>query len=332
MIKYITAGKISLIVLFAVGGVFLFMKDLYFSAGMLLVFLLLTAISLYYDQRKTIRKMEQMISHIHYGDLNISFHSKGKGAEAALSHAMNEALAAFRSRLYYSVVAETEVEAWQKLIRVLTHEIMNSMAPVISLSETVSERATVNGMNERDYEIMLQAMQTIHRRSKGLLEFVENYRKLTRIPMPVLSFFTVRSFFESLSALLPEEAAITYDIYPAGLQLKGDRGLLEQVVINLVKNAVEATPEGAKPAISLSACRKEGRVVISVTDKGTGIIPEALDKVFVPFYTTKSGGSGIGLSICRQIMNRHGGSISIQSKPDQGTTISLLFPPDRVRV
>ena len=97
---------------------------------------------------------------------------------------MNAALEALRSRLYSSVVAEAETEAWQKLIRVLTHEIMNSIAPVISLSETVAERATINGMNEKDYAIMVQAMQTIHRRSKGLLDFVENYRKLTRLPLP----------------------------------------------------------------------------------------------------------------------------------------------------
>ena len=126
-----------------------------------------------------------------------------EGAEAELTRSMNEALNAFRSRLYNSVVAEAETEAWQKLIRVLTHEIMNSIAPIISLSETVTERAALNGMNERDYAIMLQAIQTIHRRSKGLLDFVENYRKLTRIPTPTMQIFPDICFIQRFAETGP---------------------------------------------------------------------------------------------------------------------------------
>jgi len=331
MKRYISVIPIIGIVLFSLAFAFFLVKELYFSAAVACFCILLCAFSLRTEQQKRLRKMKQMINNIHYGDLNISFPCSGKGEEKELAGAMNEALTAFRSRLYHSVVAETEIEAWQKLIRVLTHEIMNSMAPVISLAETVTDRAEANGMNERDYGIMFQAMQTIHRRSKGLLEFVENYRILTRIPMPVPQYFHVHSLFDGLKGLLPVTGKeIDFHIHPADLRIKGDRVLLEQVIINLVKNAVEATPTDKTPEIILSACRKEGRTVISVTDKGEGIVPEAMDKVFVPFYTTKTGGSGIGLSICRQILNRHGGSVTIESQPDRGTTVSLHFPPERV--
>ncbi len=190
MKQHVILLKIVLIVLLSLAIALLLLKGLYFTSVMGGVILLILAYSLYTDQQKTIRRMEHLISNIHYGDLNLSFPIPSSGgAEAELTRSMNEALNAFRTRLYNSVVAEAETDAWQKLIRVLTHEIMNSIAPIISLSETVTERATTNGMNERDYAIMLQAIQTIHRRSKGLLDFVENYRKLTRIPTPTLQIF-----------------------------------------------------------------------------------------------------------------------------------------------
>ena len=171
MKRYTILIKIVLIVLLSLTIAFLILKSLYFTSVMMGAILIVLAFSLYLDQRKTIRRMEHLIANIHYGDLNLSFPvPTSGGAEAELTRSMNEALNAFRSRLYNSVVAEAETEAWQKLIRVLTHEIMNSIAPIISLSETVTERAALNGMNERDYAIMLQAIQTIHRRSKGLLD------------------------------------------------------------------------------------------------------------------------------------------------------------------
>ena len=234
---------------------------------------------------------------------------------------MNEALSAFRTRLYNVVVAEAETEAWQKLIRVLTHEIMNSIAPIISLSETVTERASSNGLNERDYSIMLQAMQTIHRRSKGLLDFVENYRKL----------FPVSSLFDDLRGLYPAGAvSFSFSVRPVDLRIYADRAMIEQVLINLLKNAVEACQERPYPEVRVNAFRREGVPVITVSDNGYGIVPEAMDKVFVPFFTTKQGGSGIGLSVCRQIMNRHGGSISVISEEEKGTTFTLQFPQTRV--
>lgn len=149
MKRYLLFLKIGLLVGLSLLIAFLLLKELYFTAVMCFIILLGTAFSLYQDQRKMLQKMEHLIANIHYGDMNLSFPIPSTdGPEANLTRAMNEALSAFRTRLYNVVVAEAETEAWQKLIRVLTHEIMNSIAPIISLSETVTERASSNGLNE----------------------------------------------------------------------------------------------------------------------------------------------------------------------------------------
>lgn len=327
MKRYIVPIKILLIVLLSLAVAFLLLKGLYFTSVIVGAILIILAVSLYLDQQKAIRRMEHLIANIHYGDLNLSFPVPSSGdAEARLTRSMNEALNAFRSRLYNAVVAEAETEAWQKLIRVLTHEIMNSIAPIISLSETVTERAELNGMNERDYAIMLQAIQTIHRRSKGLLDFVENYRKLTRIPMPAMQIFPVSVLFDDLQKLVPMNGVrFIYSITPSQLRLYADRSMIEQVLINLLKNAQEACSDSTHPEVRVKAFRQDGIPVITVSDNGSGIVPEALDKVFVPFFTTKPKGSGIGLSVCRQIMNRHGGNIVVASEIEKGTTVTLQF-------
>ena len=332
MKRYVLFLKIGLLVGLSLSIAFLLLKELYFTAVMCFIILLGTAFSLYQDQRKMLQRMEHLIANIHYGDMNLSFPVPSTdGPEANLTRAMNEALSAFRTRLYNVVVAEAETDAWQKLIRVLTHEIMNSIAPIISLSETVTERATSNGLNERDYGIMLQAMQTIHRRSKGLLDFVENYRKLTRIPAPTQQLFPVSSLFDDLRGLYPAGAvSFSFSVRPVDLRIYADRAMIEQVLINLLKNAAEACQERLYPEVRVNAFRREGVPVITVSDNGYGIVPEAMDKVFVPFFTTKQGGSGIGLSVCRQIMNRHGGSISVISEEEKGTTFTLQFPQTRV--
>ncbi|MDL2255949.1 HAMP domain-containing histidine kinase [Parabacteroides sp. OttesenSCG-928-K15] len=328
MKRYAVVIKIIGIVLLSLVAAFLVLEGLYFTAIMTGIGIIALSISVYREQQKSLRRMEQLISNIHYGDLSVSFPIKtGKGHEKELTLAMNEALSAFRNRLYQSVVSEAETEAWQKLIRVLTHEIMNSIAPIISLSETVTERAEQNGMNEKDYEIMLQAIRTIHRRSKGLLDFVENYRKLTRIPAPFLQPFSISALFQDIhKLLLAENISFTYQVKPETLRMNADRALIEQVLINLIKNAIEASSEMADPQVSLEAYQREGNILLSVADNGEGIVPEALDKVFVPFFTTKAGGSGIGLSICRQIINRHGGTISVDSVMGEGTVFTLKIP------
>ena len=163
------------------------------------------------------------------------------------------------------------------------------------------------------------------------MDFVENYRKLTRIPVPMQQLFPVSSLFDDLRGLYPAGAvSFSFSVRPVDLRIYADRAMIEQVLINLLKNAVEACQERPYPEVRVNAFRREGVPVITVSDNGYGIVPEAMDKVFVPFFTTKQGGSGIGLSVCRQIMNRHGGSISVISEEEKGTTFTLQFPQTRV--
>lgn len=228
----------------------------------------------------------------------------------------------------HSVLEENEIEAWQKLIRVLTHEIMNSITPIISLSETLSERAAPDGMNEKSYDILQQGLRTIHRRSKGLLNFVENYRKLSRLSSPVIAPVSVGEMLNDMKKLFPVgEIRYHYHIEDSNHCLLVDRSQIEQVLINLLKNAGEACVEQPKPEVSVTTHFDWGKqqFLLTVSDNGNGILPEVLDKIFVPFFTTKPAGSGIGLSLCKQIMNLHGGSIAVESKIGQGSCFTLKF-------
>ena len=226
----------------------------------------------------------------------------------------------------HSVLERNEMEAWQKLIRVLTHEIMNSITPIISLSETLSERGIPKLLGEKEYSIMLQAMQTIHRRSKGLLEFVENYRRLTRIPTPVCTKVSITELCMDLKKLFPEEY-IHFEIPSSDLTLYIDRAQIAQVLINLLKNAREACGRQSDKDIRVEVIiSPAGNKLLTVSDNGEGILPDVLDKIFVPFFTTKTSGSGIGLSLCKQIMTLHEGSINVKSESGKGSKFILTFP------
>lgn len=225
-----------------------------------------------------------------------------------------------------SVLEENEMEAWQKLVRVLTHEIMNSIAPIISLSDTLSERAQQNGMNEKDYGVMLQGMQTIHRRSKGLLGFVENYRKLSRLASPILAPVRVGDLLNDIQKLFPASGGrYVYKIEDKDLQLMVDRSQMEQVLINLLKNAGEACAENPRAEICVATSYSAENQIfqLSVTDNGCGILPDVLDKIFIPFFTTKPTGSGIGLTLCKQIVALHGGSLQATSDVGKGSCFVL---------
>jgi len=222
------------------------------------------------------------------------------------------------------VLDESESEAQRKLIRVLTHEIMNSLTPIISLAETFSE-TDPSGIN--DPELMSKAMQTIHRRSKGLVEFIANYKQLTRIPIPVLITFSAKEMMNDIYHLLHADGLVfSSDIQPDDLTLFADRTLMEQALINLIKNAWEACSRKESPEINVRIFKNAYHSpTIIVSDNGCGILPDVQDKIFVPFFTTKSGGSGIGLSICRQILILHGGHVAVESEPSKGTRVLLTF-------
>lgn len=236
---------------------------------------------------------------------------------------------------------EKEMESWQKLIRVLTHEIMNSITPISSLSSTVNlliddvtdTLKTKEGCNEEVANLheIGEALKTIHNRTDGLIHFVNTYRNLTRIPTPTFSIFPVARLLNNIRNLHLkelEEKGITclINVEPASLELSADEKLIEQVLINLVKNSMHALENVKNPVIELRAfLNKRGRITIQTIDNGPGILPEVLDKIFIPFFTTKPQGSGIGLSLSRQILRLHGGNINVWSEPEKGAAFSLSF-------
>ena len=215
-----------------------------------------------------------------------------------------------------SVIDETESEAWKKLVSIMRHEIMNSMAPIISLSETFSDQEI-----EFDPETINKTMQTIYRRSKGLVEFVQNYKSITNIPEPNIAIFNIDEMLSDIVNLFKaQEIKFEYSVKPSNLSIKADRTQIEQVLINLINNAWEASFTNEKPVILVSAgLDNNQRPQISVSDNGVGILPEVRKRIFIPFFTTKKNGSGIGLSICKQIIHAHGGNISVTSIPDEGS-------------
>ena len=230
---------------------------------------------------------------------------------------------------------EQEMEAWQKLIRVLTHEIMNSITPISSLASTVrgllpdSERAS--SLASETLPDVHTALETIQSRSEGLLHFVEAYRQLTHISRPDFQIFQISELFARVVFLMQGECdknniALHTAIDPRTLELTADPDLIEQVLINLMRNAVEALTGRSSARMDLSAkLDGRGRVVIRVQDNGPGILEDVQERIFIPFFTTKRDGSGIGLALSRQIMRVHRGTISVQSRPEEETVFMLRF-------
>lgn len=325
--NHILALKIAVIVLLSLAAAWVFTKGLIFSAALILVAIVAVSVSIYYDRKKLIGRIEQLIAGIRHSDFSTHFiHNSSNDELSRLSREMNEALDIFRSRTHDAMMDEAESQAWQKLISVLTHEIMNSITPIISLSETLSEDDSPNDADAEAYRTMKRAMETIHRRSKGLLSFVENYRKLTRLPQPTIQPILVQKMLESMQQLVASQnIRFTYSVYPEQLIVKADKGMLDQMLLNLLKNAHEACTAQSSPKIDVKGEKIGSEIHISVSDNGQGISPEAIEKIFIPFYSTKPAGSGIGLSLCRQIMLRHKGKIVVKSD-EKGSKFTLIFP------
>ncbi len=224
-----------------------------------------------------------------------------------------------------SVLQENELDAQKKLISVLTHEIMNSLTPIISLSETLCNSWEAGSADEED---TLMALKAIHRRSDGLLKFVENYRRLSKLSAPVLKPVEIGKIIADLQHLFGDEY-FHYDVADPSDTIPMDYHQMEQVLINLLKNAQEAVADKASKAsvtIHAFANRPERIYIIEVKDNGCGILPDVQEHIFIPFFTTKNNGSGIGLSLCRQIVNNHGGTISVKSSTDLGSTFTVELP------
>lgn len=229
---------------------------------------------------------------------------------------------------------ETEANAWQKLLSVMTHEIMNSVAPISSLAGTLKNRllqtTSLTYEKNGDRDDLELGLETIKRRSEGLLKFAETYRNLNKITTPNRKKVFVRDLFENLQTLMQptlDQKHIEMEVVlkEPSLMVNVDVNLIEQVLINLMVNALEAVKDRPNPRILLSASLEHNKLIIKIADNGAGISPELLDKIFIPFFSTKKNGSGIGLSLCKQIMLLHKGNIKVQSKEGEGSVFVLLF-------
>lgn len=239
-----------------------------------------------------------------------------------------------------SELSEQELDSWQKIIRVLNHEIMNSVTPITSIASTVNELISEAEKASRDGSVVLKseagadiknALATIEKRGKGLVKFINSYRNLSNIPRPEFQVFPVAELFDRVGLLMKDRLE-KYDIDfhrsidPGSLELTADKELLEQALINLVLNAADALKGREDGRIEMkSRLDEKGRVIIIIEDNGGGIDKDAIDKIFTPFFTTKKEGAGIGLSFTRQIMRLHRGNISVKSEPDKSTQFTLLF-------
>ena len=235
-------------------------------------------------------------------------------------------------------IEQKELDAWIKLIRVLNHEIMNSTTPISSLTETTlmlledgkRGQKPLHDLNDQIVADVISSVKTIQKRSDGLYDFVNEYRKLTKVPPPKIEQVRVKELIGDVSKLMlptisEKNINLNYHINPNELLVPLDPNLIEQVLINLIKNSIEALEGTENPTILIEAGTTTESSFISVTDNGPGIEPDLIDEIFVPFFSTKEEGSGIGLSLSRQIIILHGGAINIKSGESKGTVVELRF-------
>lgn len=226
-----------------------------------------------------------------------------------------------------------ELDSWLKLIRVLMHEIMNTIAPITSLSESLSKKVSQelhssdSENSKYSLEVVNRGLEVIRTQSIGLMKFVESYRKLTKLPKPDKKYLNAANLLNQIKLLFESDckngACLEVMAAPETLEIYADEGLISQVLINLVKNAIQANEGNPKAKISVIAKSKDSRVEIDVVDNGPGIPKEIIDEIFVPFFTTHENGSGIGLSISRQIVRLHGGMLKVKSVPNCETAFSF---------
>ncbi|HOB84318.1 MAG TPA: ATP-binding protein [Bacteroidales bacterium] len=237
-----------------------------------------------------------------------------------------------------SELEKKELDSWQKIIRVLTHEIMNSTSPITSLTSVISgyfknkdneDPVLPVEINQQIISKTLSGLDTIEETGKGLLDFVDKYRSLTFLPKPDPGRFTIDSLFRRCILLMesniPDSIKIFSSVYPEDISLEADYSQIEQVLINLIKNAEEALSGKKDGIINLKAFFADDCTLIQIEDNGIGIPGDIIEDIFVPFYTTKTHGSGIGLSLSKQIMQNHNGTISVNSAPNKGSRFTLKF-------
>jgi nitrogen fixation/metabolism regulation signal transduction histidine kinase len=236
-------------------------------------------------------------------------------------------------------IEQKEIEAWYKLIRILTHEIMNSATPIVSLTETIlmlleddnGRQKDIADLSDQNISDVRSSVNTIKKRSQGILQFVDAYRKLTDIPHPEMDKIVVKTIIESAHALLGTELEtrkikwIT-EVIPDTLSVVCDKNLIEQVLINLITNSMYALEGREQPSIKITAFDSDSRIVFQIEDNGKGIEEAALKKIFIPFFSTREGGSGIGLSFSKYVIHQHNGRIRVGSEKNKGTKFIIELP------
>jgi nitrogen fixation/metabolism regulation signal transduction histidine kinase len=230
-----------------------------------------------------------------------------------------------------------ELNAWQRLIRVLTHEIMNSIGPMKSITTSTLKLFRFNNITKKAQDIndeiiedTVLGLQTINERNEGLMNFVKSYKKLLKIPIPIKQNININEFMQNFEKLFKNDFSnnkikASFSINTEVENINADKTLLSQVLINLIKNSIEALNNSENKQINIQIYSKNKSSFIEVSDNGKGMSEEVKAQIFIPFFTTKEQGSGIGLSLANQIMRLHGGSISVQSIPDKETTFTLTF-------
>jgi len=225
-----------------------------------------------------------------------------------------------------------EITSWQKLIRILTHEIMNSVSPVISLAHSTNDLiGTTKVIDQEARSEIHQAIKAIQKRSEGLLHFTETYRRLTKVPPPTLVKIDAKAMLDDvillMGTIMKDKAIVLEYLTPEKpIEFWGDTEQLEQVLINLIKNAIEALVDVVDKKIIIQLESREASVIFRVRDSGPGVPMELRDQIFIPFYTTKEEGSGIGLSLCRQIIYQHGGSLRVNFPEEGGAEFIASLP------
>ncbi len=235
-------------------------------------------------------------------------------------------------------LANEELEAWQKMIKVLRHEIMNSVTPIKSLTSTLIRKISTSGRTKSKSELSDEAIQNIHtgllaieKRNQGMLNFVESYQNLTKIKTPVFVQVNVSDLFGNITTLLVGEVKkqhiqLVTKVRPMDILIKADERLITQTLMNLIKNSIEALTDSTDGTIYLDALQEnDDPVIIKITDNGPGIPLDIIDQIFIPFFTTKENGSGIGLSLSRQIMWLHHGHISANSPEGERSYIQTCI-------
>ncbi len=286
-----------------------------------------------FQTAKDIQSSQQRLITLHKGNEVIQLLIKSNSFTSGTEELMLLSVHDIKNQL-----DEKELESWRKLIRVMMHEIMNSITPITSLSESLASYYYADGklkspdeINEKTISTTIRGLEVIREQGKGLISFVDSYRKLTRLPKPEKKIFPVKNLIDNISILSrsfekDKRIEIVCSVEPEKLEILADEKQISQVLINLVKNAYQANINNPKTRIKvMSRLNIDGHPEIKVIDNGPGIPENLMDKIFVPFFTTKESGSGIGLSISRQIMQMHGGSLKIVSTPGKVTSATLIF-------